>query len=378
MATLTESKSFMGYLQGCIALVLTIVFFSGAAKLGPAWMHAFDYNTLLGKFGTIGNSGDIFLGKADPSVRQGFLLALSYIPGIMLALGAMSVAVYFGALDIARICLGYVLSPLTGLPGGSALALISSLQSSDSGAALSRELYDKGLLSGRQRDIFAAFQFSSGASIGVYLTAIPVISNYITVELMTPLAVIILFKLFGTNIMRWYVHLFPNVDESSGSYHPEKKLSGDHPPANPGQAFVKGAQRGWSIAILHMLPNVLMAYIIIALLSKSGAMDLIGDLASPVMGLFDLNGKTVTVLIASWMSGLGGVAVASTMFCSGDISATELTILCPAIFLMGAQIQYTGRILAVMGIPYKRYKMLFTISIINAALSMLFMKFLLS
>ena len=107
-------------------------------------------------------------------------------------------------------------------------------------------------------------------------------------------------------------------------------------------------------------------------------MDLIGDLASPVMGLFDLNGKTVTVLIASWMSGLGGVAVASTMFCSGDISATELTILCPAIFLMGAQIQYTGRILAVMGIPYKRYKMLFTISIINAALSMLFMKFLLS
>ena len=372
----TFKSDYLKYTKGSIALVLIIVFFSGIAKLGPEWMHAFDYTSLLGKFGTIGSSGGIFTGKAEPGVRQGFLLALSYIPGIMLALGSMAVAVYFGALEVARLLLGCLLTPLLGLPGGSALALISSLQSSDSGAALSRDLYDRGLLTNTHRDIFAAFQFSSGASIGVYLTAIPMISQYLLVELMTPLAVILLFKVLGTNLMRVYVHITgKSLDlESTSKDAKTVKNSDEFLPRNAGHAFVKGAQRGWSIAVSHMLPNVLMAYILIAFLSKSGAMDLIGQFASPLMGLFDLNGKAITVLIASWLSGLGGVAVASSMFCSGDISATELTILCPAIFLMGAQLQYTGRILAVMGIPYKRYKMLFAISLINAALSMLFMR----
>ncbi|MGN1282122.1 MAG: nucleoside recognition domain-containing protein [Succinivibrio sp.] len=372
-------RQIIRFTRGGAALLLIIIFFSGATKLGPSWMQAFDYNTLLGKFGTVGSSGDTFIGKAEPGVRQGFMLALSYIPGIMLALGSMAVAVYFGALDVARILLGYILSPLLGLPGSSALALISSLQSSDSGAALSRDLYDRGLISNRQRDIFAAFQFSSGASVGVYLSAIPMISHYLNVGLMTPLVVIILFKIAGTNIMRVYVNLTGEHSEGEerNCRTKAKTCEDDTPARNAGHAFVKGAQRGWSIAISHMLPNVLMAYIIIALLTRSGLMELIGDLAAPVMGIFDLNGKAVTVLIASWMSGLGGVAVAATMFCSGDITAAELTIMCPAIFLMGAQIQYTGRILSVMGVPYSRYRMLFAISIINAVLSMFFMKLIL-
>lgn len=88
-----------------LALLLIILFFSGVFQNGPEFLRAFDYNTLLGKFGTIGDTNSNFVGKGDISVRQGFLFALSIIPGIMLALGAVSVAAYFGALDAARVLL---------------------------------------------------------------------------------------------------------------------------------------------------------------------------------------------------------------------------------------------------------------------------------
>ena len=74
------------------------------------------------------------------------------------------------------------------------------------------------------------------------------------------------------------------------------------------------------------------------------------------------------------MSGLGGVAVAASLYSHGSLSAHDLTILIPAVFLMGGQLQYMGRILAVIGIPSVLYKYLFSISIVNAFISMLIMR----
>jgi spore maturation protein SpmB len=52
-----------------------------------------------------------------------------------------------------------------------------------------------------------------------------------------------------------------------------------------------------------------------------------------------------------------------------------VTILLPAIFLMGAQVQYMGRCLGTAGVKSKYYPALFAISIVNAAISMLVMRF---
>lgn len=122
-----------------------------------------------------------------------------------------------------------------------------------------------------------------------------------------------------------------------------------------------------------MLPNVIMAYVLITILQKSGLMSVLGSLLSPIMNIFGLPGEAFAVLVAAWLSGLGGVAVAATMFSAGTLNPTELTILTPAVFLIGAQIQYTGRILAVMSIPFRLYKYMFSVSIFNAIISMMVM-----
>ena len=48
----------------------------------------------------------------------------------------------------------------------------------------------------------------------------------------------------------------------------------------------------------------------------------------------------------------------------------------PGIFLMGALIQYMGRILGVAGVASRHYPMLFLIGVLNAVLAMLTMKWL--
>jgi spore maturation protein SpmB len=69
-----------------------------------------------------------------------------------------------------------------------------------------------------------------------------------------------------------------------------------------------------------------------------------------------------------------GVGVAAGLYTAGVLSKTQITILMPAIYLMGAQVQYLGRILGTAGV--RPHKMYFIISIVNAAIGMLIMRFL--
>ena len=109
----------------------------------------------------------------------------------MLALGVVEVAERLDALRAAQRMLTPLMRPLMGLPGIAGLALISSLQSSDAGAAMTRELSEKGLISEVEKTIFAAFQFSSGSSITVYLS----------------MGLILFYKVVGMNLIRLYLHL---------------------------------------------------------------------------------------------------------------------------------------------------------------------------
>ena len=187
-----------------LSLFLLILFFSGASKhLGPygAW---FDYATLVGKFGTIIDATN-FLGKGGEGARGALLYATSFIPNIMLAVGVVHIAIAFGALEAAQKLLTPILRPLMGLSGASAVAIVSSLASSDAGAVTTRELTEQGLITEKERTILCAFEFSSGASVIFYFSVASMLFAYLPVSVLAPLGVVLLCKIVGANIMRLYL-----------------------------------------------------------------------------------------------------------------------------------------------------------------------------
>ena len=101
----------------------------------------------------------------------------------------------------------------------------------------------------------------------------------------------------------------------------------NHPaPAKPmvTDVFVKGAVQGWNICVTSTIPNVLMAFVIIKILNHSGLLALIGQIFSPIMGIFGLPGEAATVLLGGWMSMGGGVGVAVALFDNGVLNGTQL------------------------------------------------------
>ena len=138
--------------------------------------------------------------------------------------------------------------------------------------------------------------------------------------------------------------------------------------------FVSGVKRGWGIATGSMLPNVLMAFILIYVRKLTGILDLIGTVCGPVMKIFGLPGEALMVLLAAWLSMGGGVGVASSLFAAGSLSLHDIAVLAPAIYLMGSQVQYIGRLLGVVGTPGKYIPVMVLISIINALLALLVMQ----
>ena len=137
---------------------------------------------------------------------------------------------------------------------------------------------------------------------------------------------------------------------------------------------VSGVKRGWGIATGSMLPNVLMAFILIYVLKLTGILDLIGTVCGPVMKIFGLPGEALMVLLAAWLSMGGGVGVASSLFAAGTLSLHDIAVIAPAMYLMGSQVQYIGRLLGVVGTPGKYIPVMVLISIINALLALFVMQ----
>ncbi len=193
-------------LKGYIALIVTMVFFSGLLSNNDNWLDAFNISELIGDYGKI--TGGNFIGKGGYGAKQGFLFSISLIPGIMLALGIVEVATHFGALKAAQKMLSPILRPILGLPGIVGLTLISSMQSTDAGAAMTRELFENGYITEEERLLCAAFQFSAGAAIVNYLTTGMAVFSFLEISLLFPLSVILIYKLVGVNVMRIYIKTF--------------------------------------------------------------------------------------------------------------------------------------------------------------------------
>lgn len=142
--------------------------------------------------------------------------------------------------------------------------------------------------------------------------------------------------------------------------------------------FIDGMRRGWTIATTNMLPNVVLAFILIRALQVSGLLDIIGKVFGPVMALWGMPGQAAMVLVASFMSMGGGVGVAASLFLSGTLSPADITALLPAIYIMGNPMQNVGRCLGTSEVHTRYFTVITLICIINSLLAMWVMKFLLA
>ena len=144
--------------------------------------------------------------------------------------------------------------------------------------------------------------------------------------------------------------------------------------SNPFDVFVTGARKGFHIAIHNLMPNVVMAYVLAEVLNLLGIMQFLGQLFAPVMGVFGLPGEAITVLLTAWLSSSAGTGVAVSLLTKGLLTGADVTVLAPAIFLMGSQLQYMGRLLGVADVPKKYWPLLMLVSIINALIAMFVMR----
>lgn len=140
--------------------------------------------------------------------------------------------------------------------------------------------------------------------------------------------------------------------------------------------FVEGAKKGWVIATTSTVPNVLMAFVIIKALEITGALDLMGTVFSPIMLIFGLPGEAAAVLIGAWMSMGGAVGVVISLFDKGILDGNHIAILAPAIYLMGSQVQYMGRVMGPIGTEGRYIPIMILISVLNAFGAMLVMNIL--
>lgn len=190
-----------------IALAVAVAYFSGALAdvEGMKWLAAFDFTSLSGSFGKIKEGGN-FLGTAGIGARQGFLFALSLTPAVMLALGCLEILAHYGALKAAQKLLTPLLRPLLGIPGATGLALITDLQSTDAGAALTRELYEDKIVTKKELIIMSAWQYSGAGMVNNYFTIGAGAFAFLIAPLFIPFILIFIFKFVGAIFVRFMLN----------------------------------------------------------------------------------------------------------------------------------------------------------------------------
>ena len=141
--------------------------------------------------------------------------------------------------------------------------------------------------------------------------------------------------------------------------------------------FVSGARRGFNISMTGMLPNVVMAFVIIRFLDLSGFLPLISNLAAPVMAVFGLPGDAMIVLVTGFMSIGGGCGSAAALATASKLTIDDMTQLLPCVMLSGAMVQYMGRCLGTADSNRKYWILHCVISICNGLIALWIMKFVL-
>ena len=192
-----------------IALAVAILFFSGLFMKveGMKWLSAFDFTTLGGTFGTMKDPAkNTFIGAGGVSAKACFLFALSLAPTVMLALGCLEVLTHYGAIRAAHKLLTPLLHPLLSLPGKTGLALITDLQSTDAGAALTKELYDEGEITRKELTIMGAWQYSGAGLINNYFAIGSALFSVLKLPIILPLLLMFGLKFAGGMFVRFVLN----------------------------------------------------------------------------------------------------------------------------------------------------------------------------
>ena len=199
----TEKVGIKGYL----AFFLTIIFFSGVFSGTDSWWRVFDFSVLNGSFGQLpGANGATtsFRGAGGAGAKDGFLFALELAPSVILSLGIISITDGLGGLRAAQQLMTPVLKPLLGIPGICSLALIANLQNTDAAAGMTKV-------------IFAAYQTSGSAIITNYFSSGVAVFAFLGTSVIVPLAVILVFKFVGANILRVWLNFEERRNPTQGA-----------------------------------------------------------------------------------------------------------------------------------------------------------------
>lgn len=194
---------------GYVAFLIAILMFSGIFSSANGPLKVLDFNVLAGSFGSItGEQATNFRGIGGNGAKDGFMFALTLIPAVILALGLVNVIDGLGGLRAAEKLMTPILEPLLGVPGITALANIANLQSTDAAAGMVKELVDNGKLTDKERSIVIAYQTSGSAGLTNYFSSGAATFAILGTPIIVPLAVILVFKIVGANLMRLYLKMF--------------------------------------------------------------------------------------------------------------------------------------------------------------------------
>lgn len=197
-----EQKTNKVGIKGWLALLVLCIMFSGVLKDVEGPLKALDFSNLVGAWGKIGESGQNFIGKGGTGAREGMMQALSLIPAIAFAVAIIDVVTQLGAMDAGVKVFTPLLRPLLGIPGECGIAFVSTFTSSDVGSVMTRDLYNEGKISEKERAIFTAYQYAGSA---VVLNTINTQAALLPIILFaTGPVIVVLFvcKLLGANLVR--------------------------------------------------------------------------------------------------------------------------------------------------------------------------------
>jgi len=138
--------------------------------------------------------------------------------------------------------------------------------------------------------------------------------------------------------------------------------------------FTEGAKAGLNTSMFSMLPGLIFAYVIMQIVNLTGLVKIIETIFSPVMAIFDLPGSAATSLLTGVMTTSGGLGIVASLAENGHITSNQVAILLPAQMLLGAMLQYLGRILSIAEIKSKYYGFFIGLVFLLAVISLLVMK----
>lgn len=135
------------------------------------------------------------------------------------------------------------------------------------------------------------------------------------------------------------------------------------------EVFMRGATKGWNMAIKNMFPAVILAYTAIKILEDTGLLTVIGKVFDPVMGIFGLPGVAITCIVTGLMTRPGGLATGLALISSGMLTNRDVTLLIVPIMMVGGCLGQYVRVLIASGVEAKPRKYILIISFVMAFVS---------